>query len=101
MTKKDKEIMISFVTKKNGKYYAKEELSFDEFEELLCMFVPEQVERKYNIFERIIGKPKRDRIEKEIISALFEQYRFFLINYIEQTMKYDGPGKKILKSKKK
>ncbi len=101
MVKKDKEIKVSFSVKKNGKYYAKEELSLNEFEGLLDMFIPKQVERKYNIFEKVMGKPKRDRIEKETIDILFEQYKFFLIEYIKQTMEYDGPGKKVLKKNKK
>lgn len=101
MSKKDKEIKVSFSVKKNGRYYAKEELSLNEFDGLLDMFIPKQVERKYSLYEKIIGKPKRDRIEKETIDILFEQYKFFLIEYIKKVMEYDGPGKKLLKKNKK
>jgi len=101
MVKKDKEIKVSFSVKKNGKYYAKEELSLNEFENLLVNIESNLgfEQPNYNWIDKLFGKQKM--FEKKIKMIRF--YRIdmceSIISNIKQTMEYDGPGKKVLKNK--
>jgi hypothetical protein len=95
--KNDKEIFVTFNVKKNGRYYAKEELKLKEFENMLECFIPSRITTKYNIWQRIIGLPKKHKMHDEMIEELFKNYKFFLIEHIKETMEYDGPGKRVLK----
>ena len=92
------EIIVSFSLKKNGRYYAKEELTLDEFKKLI---LDKQIlissRPKLSFIDRLLGGQKRFNKDLELMNLLFEKYKFKIIMHIRDVMQYDGPGKKMFK----
>ena len=92
------EVIISFSLKKNGKYYAKEEFTLDEFKSLILdRQTVTYLTPKLSFIDKLFGRQKYINEKMNEMNLLIEKYKFKLIMYIRDVMQYDGPGKKLFK----